>query len=110
MWILVASTQRDISPGEELTIDRNEAAGNNRGFFHELKDPALLISILRRNVHPCVYNGEPGTCPAEHAYIRPGLTPAQWDQFDTAVVQKRDTDQRVLDRPQMNDVGPAGQA
>ena len=66
--------------------------------------------MLRRNVHPCVYNGESGTCPAERVYIRTGLIPTQWNQFDTAVVQKRNTDQRVLDRPRMNDIGLARQA
>ena len=39
MWILVAFTCRDISPGEELTIDRNEAAGNNYGFLQNQKSP-----------------------------------------------------------------------
>jgi hypothetical protein len=66
--------------------------------------------MLRRNVHPCVYNGESGTGPAERVYIRTGLIPTQWDQFDTAVVQKRNTDQRVLDRSRMNDIGLARQA
>ena len=40
--------------------------------------------MLRRNVHPCVYNGESGTGPAERAYIRTGLIPTQWDQHGRA--------------------------
>ena len=109
MWILVAFTRREISEGEELTIDRNEAAGNNYGFLHEPKDSDLIISMFPRNVRCCDCGSGNNACPYDRVYLQPALTPEQWEQYEAAVTLKRNTDQRAADR-RMNDGELAGQA
>jgi hypothetical protein len=109
MWILVAFTRREISEGEELTIDRNEAAGNNYGFLHEPKDSDLIISMFPRNVRRCDCGSGNNACPYDRVYLQPALTPEQWEQYEAAVTLKRNTDQRAADR-RMNDGELAGQA
>ena len=106
MWILVAYTKRVIRPGEQLTIDRNEAAGSNYGFYHESKDSALLISMYPRNVSRCLCDIP---CPLDRLYIKPALSIEQWERYDAALAQNKLTDQRARDR-RMNDGGLAEQA
>ncbi len=76
MWILIATARRDVTPGEELTIDRNEAAGSHYGLYHETAESLLLLSTMfPREVHSCKCNEEDGVCFAGRLYITQGLTP-----------------------------------
>ncbi len=53
MWILIATTRRDVTPGEELTIDRNEAAGSHYGIvittsFNNVPTGGAPLQMQRR--------------------------------------------------------------